>query len=76
MTIYKTFIRIHLDYANVIYDQAYNSSFHEKRESAQYNTCLAMTEAIKGTSSQNLYQELGLEFLKSGCWFRKLCKTF
>ena len=35
MTIYKTFIRIHLDYANVIYDQAYNSSFHEKRESAQ-----------------------------------------
>ena len=32
-----------------------------------------MTEAIKGTSSQNLYQELGLEFLKSGCWFRKLC---
>ena len=30
---YKAFIRSQLDYADVMYDQAYNSSFHEKLES-------------------------------------------
>ena len=31
-TIYKTFILSHLDYADVVYDQSYKSSFHEKLE--------------------------------------------
>ena len=44
LTIYKTFIRSQLDFADAIYDQACNSSFHEKLESIQYNACLAMTE--------------------------------
>ena len=74
LTIYKTFIRSQLDFADVIYDQAYNSSFHEKLKSLQYNTCLAITGAISGTSSEKLYQELGLESLKSRRWFRKLCQ--
>ena len=33
LTIYKTFIRSRLDYADIIYDQAYNSAFHDKLES-------------------------------------------
>ena len=33
LTIYKTFIRPHLDYGDVIYDQHYNTSFHQKPES-------------------------------------------
>ena len=65
LTIYKKFFRCQLDFADVIYDQAYNSSFHKKFESLQYNTCLAITGAIRGTSSEKLYQELGLESLKS-----------
>ena len=28
--IYKCLIRPHLDYGNIIYDQAYNLSFHQK----------------------------------------------
>ena len=28
LTIYKSFIRPHLDYGNIIYDQAYNAPFH------------------------------------------------
>ena len=44
LTIYKTFIRSQLDYADVIYDQAYNSAFHKQLESLQYNTCLAKKE--------------------------------
>ena len=72
LAIYKTFIRSQLDFADVIYDQACNSSFHEKLESIQYNACLAIAGAIRGTSSEKLYQELGLESLKSRRWFRKL----
>ena len=48
LTICKTFIRNQLDFADVIYDQAYNFSFHEKLESLQYNVCLTITGAIKG----------------------------
>ena len=28
VTIFKSFIRPHLDYGDIIYDQAYNTSFH------------------------------------------------
>ena len=76
LTIYKTFIRSRLDYADIIYDQAYNSTFHDKLESIQYNACLAITGAIRGTSTEKIYQELGLESLKSRRWFRKLCRFY
>ena len=76
LTIYKTFIRSRLDYADIIYDQAYNSAFHDKLESIQYNACLAITGAIRGTSTEKIYQELGLESLKSRRWFRKLCHFY
>ena len=76
LTIYKTFIRSQLDFADVIYDLAYNSSFHEKLESIQCSGCLAITGVIRGTSSEKLYQELGLESLKSRRWFRKLCHFY
>ena len=33
LTIYKTFVRPHLDYRDIIYDQTYNVSFHRKLES-------------------------------------------
>ena len=32
LTIYKSFIRPHLDYDDIIYDQAYNASYHQKLE--------------------------------------------
>ena len=32
LTIYKLFIRPHLDYCGIIYDKAYNSSFHQNLE--------------------------------------------
>ena len=70
--IYKSFIRPHLDYGDIIYDQAYNASFHQKLELLQYNACLAITGAIRGTSREKLYEELGLESLQLRRWFRKL----
>ena len=73
LTIYKSFIRSHLDYADVIYDQPNNMTFSDKLESLQYNAALAITGAIRGTSMQKLYQELGLEHLSSRRHFRRLC---
>ena len=76
LTIYKTFLRSLLDYAGIIYDQGHNSAFHDKLESTQYDACLAITGAIRGTSTEKTYQELGLESLKSRLWFRKLCHFY
>ena len=68
LTIYRSFVRSHLDYGDVIYDQPENESSSSKIESVQYNASLAITGAIRGTSPENLYQELGLESLKSRRW--------
>ena len=76
LTIYKSFLRPHLDYGDVIYDRAFNESFQNKLESVQYNAALAITGAIRGSSREKLYQELGLESLKSRRWYRKLCLFF
>ena len=73
LTIYKSFIRPHFDYSDVIYDQSYNDSFHAKLVSSQYKAALAITGAIKGSSTETLYQELGIQYLRSRRWFRKLC---
>ena len=61
LKIYKSFIRPHLDYGDVIYDQAYTASFHRKIESVQYKSALAITSAIRWTSKEKLYHELCLE---------------
>ena len=54
ITIYKTFIRLHLDYGDILYDQAYEMSFHQKLEYIQYNACLVITGAMRGTSTEKL----------------------
>ena len=73
ITIYKSFIRLHLDYGDMIYDQTFNMSFQQKMETIQYNAALAITGAIRGSSREKLYQELGLETLQQRRWYRKLC---
>ena len=76
LTIYKSFARPHLDYGDVIYDKAYNESFKSKLESIQYNAALAITGAIKGSSTEKIYSELGLESLGMRRWYRKLSFLF
>ena len=61
LTIYKSFIRPHHDYGDIIYDQAYNSSFQQKLKNIQYNAALVMAAAINGKSKEKLFEELGLE---------------
>ena len=44
---HKTFVRPHLDYGDILYNQAHNGSFHQKLDSLQYNASLAITGAIR-----------------------------
>ena len=50
-------------------------SFQQKIETIQYNTALAITDTIRGSSKEKIYQELGLETLQQ-CWYRKLCSFY
>ena len=76
LTIYKSFVRPYLDYGDVIYDNPGNSSFTEKIESIQYNAALEITGAIRGTSKEKLYLELGLGYLRDHRRLKRLCLFF
>ena len=71
VTIYEAFIRPHLGYGDIAYDKLQNEVFSNKTEKAQYDTTSPITAAIRGTSREELYTELGLEFLTLRRWFRK-----
>ena len=80
--IYKSYVRSHLDYGDVIYHKpsktndlffsSYLSTWMEKLESVQYFAALAVTGAWRGTSREKLYNELGWESLDNRRWCRRL----
>ena len=72
MTMQKAFVRPYLGYDDINYDEAYNKTFHQKLESIQYNACLALLGAIRGSSRDKNYHELGLESIQCRRWYRKL----
>ena len=76
LTIFKSFVRLHLDYGDVIYDQSFNNSFYQKIGSIQYNAALPITDAIRGSSRTKSYHELDLEPLQQQRWYRKLFYFF
>ena len=77
ITIYKVFVRPHLPWLWwYLYDQAFNLSFQQKLESTRFRACLAITGAIRGTSKEQIYHELGLESLQSWRWYRKLAMFY
>ena len=67
ITIFKCSTRVHLGYGDIIHDQAYNVSFHQKMKSNEYNAKLAIIGAIRRTSREKFYHEL--------CCFYKIFKT-
>ena len=50
LTIYKSFVRPTIDYADIIYDKPFNESFKRKIEIVQYKAALAITGVIKGSN--------------------------
>ena len=62
ITIYNLitiFIRPDLAYGDIVYDGAFNESFHNHIESIQYNWAILIIEVIRGTSSEKLFQGVG-----------------
>ena len=47
LTIYKSFIRPHLDYGDILYDKPSNEKFQNKMEKVQHRACLAITRGIQ-----------------------------
>ena len=47
LLIYKSFVRPHQDYSDIIYDQAFIGSFQKKLEFIQYNAALANNRGHK-----------------------------
>ena len=76
LTIYKSFVRPHLYYRDVIYDQPNNESFCLKLESHQEGVALAIAGAITETSPTEIYKELGIDSLKFRRYFRSLYCLF
>ena len=55
ITLYKSFICPHVDYAIIISDQANNLNLCNKIETCQYNGTLAITGVIMGSLKERLY---------------------
>ncbi len=85
INIYKSFVRPHLDYCDVIYHKPTdnysryvdnisisNMHFVSKIESVQYNAALAISGCIRGTSREKIYNELGLMSLHDRRTFHRL----
>ena len=72
LTIYKSFIRPHLDFGDILYDKPNNESFQNKVEKVQYRPCLAIADAMQGTSREKMYDKLGLHSSAKRRWRSKL----
>ena len=61
INVYKTFVRPHFGFGDIIYNNSSNATFSQMIESVQYNAALAITGAIHGSSRE--IHELGFESL-------------
>ena len=55
-----------------MYDEPNNETFIHEIEKGQHDAALTIRGAIRGTSLEKLYAELGLESLTFRQWFEKL----
>ena len=46
VTVYKAFIRPHLGYRDITYDQSYYDSFYQEMESIQHNAALVISNLL------------------------------
>ena len=61
LTVHKCSIRSSVEYGDVIFNQPNLSFLTNKIESFQYNMCLTISGVVRGTSKEELCQELGFE---------------
>ena len=65
ITIYKSFVRSHLDYGNALYDQS--------KMKVYVDNVIAIANAIKNTTQMKIYNELCFESLMVRRWLGILC---
>ena len=53
VTLYKSFIRPHLDYADIIYDKPINMIIYNNIENLQHNAALAINGVTIGPSKED-----------------------
>ena len=56
----------------MIYDKTDNESFKDWVEKVQYNAALQITDGIRDTSQERIYNKLGLVSLADWRWYRKM----
>ena len=76
LTLYKSLVRPHSDYGDIVYDQPNNQSFFNKIEAVQYIAALTITNTVKGSFRMKLYKQLGIESLSFCQCFRHLCTFY
>ena len=72
VTVCESSIRNHLVYTDIRYDQTNVISICNKIEPFQNNPVL-VAEHNRGSSKEKQFQKLGIGYLNSRQWFRKLC---
>ena len=83
---YKTPVRSHLDYCDIIYHIPTSNSqlnlgvrlnsLMEKVERIQYQAALAITGTWHGSNGAKLYEELGWESLSDRRWCRRILQIY
>lgn len=63
LMLHNAFLRLRFNHAGILYDQPHHDYFIKKKR-VQYQACLVIIDAIKFTSREKFFQELGLESLK------------
>ena len=71
LTVYKSLIKPHLEYIDILYDKPDNKNFQNKIEKVQYKTCLGITMQYKNRQGK-VYEKLGLHSLAERRWHIKL----
>ena len=66
LTIYKSFIRPHLDYGDILYDRK------KKLKKVKYKACLKKNWRNTRNFKRKLYEELGLHSLVKRSWCSEL----
>ena len=77
---YKTLVRSHLDYCDIIYHVPSKqtqfgislNALMEKTERVQYQAALAVSGAWQGSNRSKLYEELGWESLSCRRWYKRI----
>ena len=72
VTICKAYFRLHLGYADIMYEKPENEAIKDWFEKIQYNTALEITGSIGGRSWNCIYKELGLESPVVRQWYREI----